>query len=650
MRICALIKYPPIQGGVSAQGYWLARGLAERGHQVDVVTNSMEVEAEYRLRLTEEDREWLTARFDNGGRVRLHTPEIFSPKLSHIPSANPFVSKLAGLATRVIREHDSQVIFSYYLEPNGVAANLASAWTGKPYIVQHAGSDLGRLMKQPGLDSAYIEVFRRAQGICTGSPYTFLGMGVAEDCIYSHPPFFLPKRYFSPEAEPLDLNAHIAAVEALVPGVIQSPGVLDPDLPTVGIYGKLGEVKGSFDLLQSLARLRKEGKAFNFVAVTSGRDRARYLQALRDLDLERVSWILPFMAHWRIARFLRACDAVCFLERDFPITFHAPTIPREVLACGTCLILSGEILAKQPYRELMEDGRNFLLVEDPKDHDALSAALRRVIDDPAAAREIGQRGYEARAQSPDHDVQAESYERMFEDVIARASGEPSRVAAADRGLAATRRETLRRLSGPLLEALGETADTALDRHIGEWPHPRSPLEDARELCAAWMHPAESRAVNQEVREAATFARHLLWLGAFEGEEAEPRFDRDDVLPERSAGKWNPALIRTLAPVATRWLRIVRLEHWRPPGSVGSSGETVVIFHKLPSLTGHHFGVNRFTAELLESCDGRRSVDQLIRHYVSSTGREPREVGKVLADSFRRFYREGLIVFADPSGE
>lgn len=52
-RICVVGKYPPIQGGVSAQCYLMCRWLAERGHEVDVVTNADEVEECYRLRTDE---------------------------------------------------------------------------------------------------------------------------------------------------------------------------------------------------------------------------------------------------------------------------------------------------------------------------------------------------------------------------------------------------------------------------------------------------------------------------------------------------------------------------------------------------------------------------------------------------------------------
>jgi len=36
--------------------YWAARGLAERGHHVFVITNADEVEPEFRIDLTKSDR------------------------------------------------------------------------------------------------------------------------------------------------------------------------------------------------------------------------------------------------------------------------------------------------------------------------------------------------------------------------------------------------------------------------------------------------------------------------------------------------------------------------------------------------------------------------------------------------------------------
>ena len=159
--------------------------------------------------------------------------------------------------------------------------------------------------------------------------------------------------------------------------------------PTIGIYGKVGDVKGSFDLLNGLALLKRQGLDFNLLALTQGRTLPAFQQAIRDLDLHDRTWTLPFLPHWKVPGFIRACTAVCFLEREFPIAFHTPTVAAEVLACGTCLVLSGEIAAKQILlKGRFDDGRNLLLVPNPRDHAGLARQLQTVIEDPGRARQI----------------------------------------------------------------------------------------------------------------------------------------------------------------------------------------------------------------------------------------------------------------------
>lgn len=55
MRICLITKYPPIEGGISSQAYWLVKALGQRGHEVFVVTNADEVERDYREQTEKSD-------------------------------------------------------------------------------------------------------------------------------------------------------------------------------------------------------------------------------------------------------------------------------------------------------------------------------------------------------------------------------------------------------------------------------------------------------------------------------------------------------------------------------------------------------------------------------------------------------------------
>jgi glycosyltransferase involved in cell wall biosynthesis len=288
MKMCLIGKYPPIEGGVSASTYWLARGLAERGHQIHIVTNASEVEKPYRMYLSKNDEAWYEPAFSSGGFVRVSNPEGFSrSRMGHIPVANPFVSKLAGLATQTIRQYKCDFIFCYYYEPYALAGYLASIWTGAPLLVKHAGSDLERLMAVPDLAVAYKEMLRRADGvITTGRDLTrrFRGMGIREERIIRDVPFFLPTHVFSPDASPLSVYDLVKEVADC--GFRESTYVFDHTRPTIGMYGKVGTVKGSFDLVCALAMLKKEGLQFNFLTMAQGNQAGWFQQAVHDYGLE----------------------------------------------------------------------------------------------------------------------------------------------------------------------------------------------------------------------------------------------------------------------------------------------------------------------------------------------------------------------------
>ncbi|ADO72054.1 glycosyltransferase [Stigmatella aurantiaca] len=650
MRICAIIKYPPIQGGVSAQSYWMCRALAEAGHEVHVVTNADEVEEDYRLMLTQEDRTWLEPSFGTG-RVQLHGTERMSPIFLHVPQTNPYVGKLAGVATEVVRRHRCEIIFSYYYEPYGVAAHMASSWTGVPYLVRNAGSDLGRLMNRHGLGTTYREIIRRANGVCVGNPLLFLGMGVPPSNLYRGPPPDIIRQRFRPDVEPLDLNGYLNEVARDQPHLLNNRRPIDPSVPVIGIYGKVGVNKGTYDLVKALGQLRKEGQKFHFVSLTRGKRVGPLLKAVEEQGLSEVTWILPFVAHWNVARFIRACRAVCFLERDFPITFHAPTVPREVLGCGTCLVLSGEVAAKQPFHDRLISGQNMLLVPNPQVTEDLAAAVRKALEDPEGAQRMGQKGHELLETIRPRDLAAE-YTRLFEDVLARHRGQPGQMSAAERGLPENREEGLRRTVPGLLEALGERAEATLQAYLEA--HPKEPahlFEDASAFCR-WIETGGGGTQRDAtLAEVARYTGLLVWMGHFTAEdEAQPAFERPDVW-EATRGGPSPETLRALAPLRSQWVRVERF-HALPPGLLAGAaspgGEATVVFHKRTNLYGHHFRVNPFTSELLDRCNGQQTVGELLEHYRSRGAASSGKVEPAVLQALERFHQEGLIVFVKPA--
>ncbi len=390
MRLCIIGKYPPIEGGVSTHTYWCAHSLAALGHEVHVVTNAREVEAPFSMLMRPEDWSRCEATYPQGGAVRVHWTEPYDPKQWHIPAHNPFATKLAALAAQIVQEYDLELIFSYYLEPYGIAGHLAASMCGRPHVVKHAGSDIGRLYTHAQLGPVYKHVLRSADRVVTGqgTAQQLTEAGLDETQLFLGDDFRIPEAVFSPSGVVLDLpqvfadGMHDTRLTSLFRG---SP---TPRQPILGIYGKLGEAKGTFHLLRALQVLKRRGQAVSLLVVGHGwKDReARFHQTIAELGLGDCVTQLPFLPHWRIPELIRLCQAVCFLECDFPLTFHAPTIPREVQACGGCLVASAAILREQYRSERLVHGYNCFAVRTVGDADALATTLGLALHDPERAR------------------------------------------------------------------------------------------------------------------------------------------------------------------------------------------------------------------------------------------------------------------------
>ena len=406
MRIALFGKFPPIQGGVSSQVYEFAEAARGSPHEVHIFSNANEVEAGVRAVLSQED-------IDRMEQLRQHVRIHFTAPLGGrpvIPYANPFLSKLLGLGYAEFKKHQFDAVIGWYLEPYGIAAAITGMLFNVPFFVRTAGSDIGRLANHPDLESTYRVLFSQAYAVLGGKTYgdpykRALDLGMAEQKFVSLRLNRLPK-YFSKPAKLIPLDWQTELRNEIAGAVDDAPlwshyaelnehDRFDERLPTIGVFGKVGRQKGSFDLVTALEQLAVSNIGFNLIWMPSGRAPvlSEFFAKLRSLRLHhRNVVVVPPVAPWRIPEFLARCDIACVLEREFPVHFHSPRLPREILASGACLVVSREIADKQSFAANLIHMKNCLIVEDPKDTKALAAHLLQLLQDPDSRRYIGKHG------------------------------------------------------------------------------------------------------------------------------------------------------------------------------------------------------------------------------------------------------------------
>jgi glycosyltransferase involved in cell wall biosynthesis len=625
VKVCFVGKYPPIQGGVSAQTYWAAYGLAERGHDVSVVTNAHEVEEDFRVRLDPTDDLRLATSFPHtGGTLRLYQPEPMGHRMAHIPRSNPHVSKLAGLATDVVRTHGCEVIVGSYFEPYAMSASLAASWTSVPLVVHHAGSDLDRLMDVPELSSAYREMLRSAAAIVTRpSLYArFEAMGIARERLVAGAPYETPAQ-FRPDAEPLDAEyvQHIAYPA--------SSGRFDSTLPTIGMYGKPGEFKGTFDFIAAAGLLRAQGANFNVLLMCGCSRLEALILAARDAGIADRTLILPFLPHWRVPSFIRTCTAVAFLERDFPVAIHGPVLPREILATGTCLILSGEIHSKQSYRDQLVDGENFLLVPDPKDHRVLADRLHTVVRDPHRAGCIGARGTDTSVRPTNGSAFVDAWER----ILAVGLGCPPDRQTPDHNHVTT----------PAPRWLIEL-EAAVDRDSDL----RTVLAEGSDEAPIDVLSASGDPVVVEVvrflrarqRAASAPTGSQLLRNALGSRPATP-LNTEALAPARTVTIWTETFTYDVVSLFCATGRTFDARPMTEPRTV--------CFARRPNFSSVEFYANPAVLALLAECNGERTTAEVISAVASRVGDGKAQATEAVGEALVRLHRAGYIGFGPPGG-
>ena len=401
--ILILGKMPPIQGGVSATTFNAAMSLATN-NRVHFVTNSRGVEYGSREILEDDDLDYM------------RIPGLFIHDIDdhaiyhHVPYSVSYFSRLYGKACAVCREFDVSLIIGWYLEPYCLVASIVARSYNLPLIVRHAGSDIGRLARNPDLFSAYRTISSIADRIVVSSNSE--ARRVVDDLGFSESQLFprrgkrLPEYFLTSINHPWSFDID-AFHQNYTPHFLEKMGLDRSSIRKIlnrrpsgecgfmiGSYGKVGAAKGSDDLLLALDDLTTRRVDYGFVACVSGaRGLKKYLTELckRRALLER-TWLLPPMAPWKVPTLLSRFSATAFLESGFPISFHNPIVPREILSRGSCLIVSRDIYLKQRYREDLVNWKNCVVVDDPSNTGELARAIGCLAESGDLGSDIGLHG------------------------------------------------------------------------------------------------------------------------------------------------------------------------------------------------------------------------------------------------------------------
>jgi len=405
-KILVIGKIPPIQGGVSWQTLQFIQGARSAGHTVRVLTNSNEVEYTFRCCLLPEDLTHMETFLTEEDNIQIES--ISDSGHFHIPYSKTYESRLLGRGISEISQNRPDIIVGWYFQPYGIVASLLGRMFDIPVALVHAGSDIGRLAENPNLKDLYRELFKSVSVMVASRQKAVTTrlekLGISKErFIHSNSSLF-HTCYNNPE--PLNLESYrvwtkkwltkSAIPENLIDKITQT-SLPSTDCPRICIYGKIGKTKGSYELVQALSELANEGVSFCFVTIALGAfiSLRRFIRNITQEEklLERTV-ILPPLPPWRIPSLIHNADITCYLENKFPISFHSPTVPREILKVGSCLVCSQEIIDKDPgLKCILVNEENFISIKDPLNIRELKNKLLDLLQNYKKTKEIAKRGF-----------------------------------------------------------------------------------------------------------------------------------------------------------------------------------------------------------------------------------------------------------------
>jgi phosphatidylinositol alpha-1,6-mannosyltransferase len=357
-------------GGWGRYAQGLVRGLLERGVRLTILTM----------------RNTVVPPMSDGARV---IPCLSSP-LASLDRVPHFAWNMAHV-WRYAPGHD---LVHFFVEPYALAASAVFPW---PYLITvHGTYGVSPLKMNPVTRALFTRTMQRAAAVVCVSGYTrrrvYEALHLENLAVVTNG--------FEPVRPPVE---HFAGDIAGAP-VLMGTGALKPR-------------KGYHTMLEALPAIRAQYSGVHYYLVGDDQDR-KYVSGLRQtiarLGLERNATITGRIDEAYLDALYRRADAFVLPSENSGSAFEGFGLAYlEANAYGKPVVGTLDCGAE----DAITDGDNGLLVPQ-RDPAALSAAVLRLLGDPAAARAMGERGRE-RAYGRDWSTVVDEYLTIYRRVLNR---------------------------------------------------------------------------------------------------------------------------------------------------------------------------------------------------------------------------------------
>lgn len=347
--IAILSKYPPLEGGIAAKTYWMARGLAARGHEVHIITHGLDAGREYRIQGNDEPPEVLP-------NLWVHRPEEEIPW--HIPEDDENFLTLLDLTIRVIQEHKVQILDTGYLVPYGIIGHLTKRITGIIHVLRHGGSDIEKFLKDKVLEAVLYETINCADVVVTDERYKDL-LEPMNRSLVIQPPYVVDAKAFTP-------------IESSRP---------KQRLAVIGKVNYHWQSKGLHHIAEIMHRLTGQ---FECMFVGQGKGMSDFQSTLGQEVVSNIIW-KPFVPPWKIPPLLNQLDALFLFESGLPHPVVS-NLAMEAMCSGVGIITDRTDFAKT-YQGLVAIGEEQVLVVQPANPSLASEDIVRWMERRTGVRQ-----------------------------------------------------------------------------------------------------------------------------------------------------------------------------------------------------------------------------------------------------------------------